>query len=687
MFDFDDSIFDKKLPPIPRIPPAAKVIFVADMFVEDYVGGAELTSEALIKSSPVEVYKLRSRDVSLPILQQGSDRFWIFGNFAEVNPQLIPSIIGNLKYSILEYDYKYCRARSPEKHLFVSGLPCDCHNQMNGKIVSAFFYGAKHLWWMSERQKERYTTMFPFLSERDNTVLSSVFDVETLSLIKALRSECEGKDRKGWLVLGSDSWIKGANVAEAWCTDNKKEYEVVWNLPYHQLLQRLAQAEGFVYLPSGGDTCPRMVIEARLLGCKLQLNDFVQHRDEEWFATDDVRAIEEYLYTAPKTFWNGILQAMDRRTTISGYTTTFNCVTQRYPFEQSIMSMLVFCDEVCIVDGGSTDETFERLVDLAYPGSVSLLDHKRLVFTEDLRVMSELHRSSNEPYEFPAEFPDSSGIMIARNPKVRVKVIHRDWNHPRFAVFDGMQKAEARAMCTGDFCWQMDSDEVVHEDDAPKVIELTGAIPKDVDILSLPVIEYWGGPDKVRADIQPWKWRLSRNKPNITHGIPNDLKRWDVNGFLHAAQGTDGCDMIDASTGERLPHVSFYTPDIERIRQSTMSGNEASRQEYEQWFNATVNGLPGVFHYSWYDLPRKIRLYRDYWTRHWNSLYDVQLDDIAENNMMFDVSWAQVTDEMISGRAKQMKEKLGGWIWHRKWDGLVTTPAIQCNRIQPEAMR
>lgn len=636
MFDFSSNVFDK---PATTIPASAKIIFVSDMFVEDYVGGAELTSQALIDSSPFEVFKVHSRDVTLQLLQQGVDKFWIFGNFTEMNPQLIPSIVGNLRYSILEYDYKYCRARSPEKHFNMAKVPCDCHNQMNGKIVSAFFFGAMHIWWMSERQKERYMTLFPFLKEKNNTVLSSVFDDKTLGLIKALRIANHDKERKGWIVLGSNSWIKGADAAKQWCEDNKKEYEVVWNLPYEKLLARLAQAEGFVYLPPGGDTCPRMVIEAKLLGCKLHLNDNVQHRDEEWFATDDLQAIEEYLYTARKTFWHGIKVAMDYRASVSGYTTTLNCIKQGYPFMQSIRSMLEFCDEVCIVDGGSTDGTLDQL-----------------------------------------------NALAASDPRVKVKVIERDWNHPRFAVFDGMQKAEARAMCTKEFCWQMDSDEVVHEDDAKRISDLCRSMPASVDILALPVIEYWGGPDKVRLDIQPWKWRLSRNKPNITHGIPKELRRTDANGDLYAAEGTDGCDMIDKETFERMPHISFYTPDIENIRRVAMLGNLQAKQEYEAWFNKVVNGLPSVFHYSWYDLPRKIRLYRDYWTRHWNSLYGKSLDDTAENNMMFDVPWSEVTDVMIEERAKQMADKLGGWIWHRKWDGEQRTDHIRVTRSQPKFM-
>ena len=39
--------------------PDSDIVFVSDFFVEDLQGGAELTSEALIESSPFSVYKLQ----------------------------------------------------------------------------------------------------------------------------------------------------------------------------------------------------------------------------------------------------------------------------------------------------------------------------------------------------------------------------------------------------------------------------------------------------------------------------------------------------------------------------------------------------------------------------------------------------------------------------------------------------
>lgn len=674
--NFASSVFSATI----TVPKEAQVVFVADMFVDDYVGGAELTSEALIKSSPYAVFKLRSKDVTLDHLKENVDKFWIFGNFCSLDARLIPSIIANMRYSVVEYDYKFCRARSPEKHFDVTGTPCDCANQMNGKLVSAFYGGSMGLWWMSERQKERYMTAFPFLAGNKNVVLSSVFDETTLSTIANLHANAP-VNRQKWIVLGSESWIKGATDAERWCKANGKDYEVIWNVPYAEVLEKMSRAEGFVYLPKGGDTCPRMVIEAKLLGCQLRINDNVQNHDESWFLSDDLQDIQDYLLAAPAVFWSGIKSMIEHRHTVSGYITTYNCVKQEYPFEQCIRSMLQFCDEVCVVDGGSTDTTFDRLVGLAYPGA---LDHgiESAKFIEDLRVMTYFDPGA----ELPDCFHLESVGQIKKDPRVRIKIVRRDWSSKRHPVFDGMQKAEARAMCTKEFCWQMDADEVVHENDAAKVAAMCSSFPKEADIIALPVIEYWGGPEKVRLDVQPWKWRLSRNLSKITHGIPLELRLTDPEGQLYAAEGTDGCDMVDRNTGLRIQHVSFYSPDVENVRRLAMSGDETARQQYEQWFNQVVNDLPCVFHYSWYDLERKVRLYRDYWQNHWNALWDKDTSDTAVNNLMFGIPWKDVTDMMISDRVTDMKEKLGGWIWHRAWDGSTRTPHVRCDRRQPAVM-
>ena len=167
--------------------------------------------------------------------------------------------------------------------------------------------------------------------------------------------------------------------------------------------------------------------------------------------------------------------------------------------------------------------------------------------------------------------------------------------------------------CTSEFLWQQDADEVVHENDYGKIKELCINFPTQCDLVSLPVVEYWGGPEKVRMDVNPWKWRLSRNMPHITHGIPKELRKMDDQSNLYALPRTDGCDYIHNSTYEVIPHASFYTQEVHDARLAAMQGHEQALADYKLWFQRVVDMLPSVHHYSWFNLPRKIKTYREQW--------------------------------------------------------------------------
>ena len=606
-----------------------QIIFVSDFFSEDLVGGAELTTGALIESSPFKVSKFRSKDLTVEDLVKNQSAHWIFGNWTQINFQLIPLIIANLNYSILEYDYKFCNYRSPDKHRVAENTECNCDQTDWGKFVAAFFLGAKTIWWMSEKQQEIYFDRFPDLQKMNrSSVLSSVFSESFWIQVQNLTQN--PKERNGWAVLSSSSWIKGTEDALKWCEDNGKKVNLIENLSPEKTLELLSRSEGLVYLPKGGDTCPRIVIEAKLLGCELHLNDNVQHKDEEWFNQNDDFTTQAYLYAAREFFWNGIKEAIEWQPTISGYTTVRNCIEMEYPWEDTINSMLGFCDEVVVLDGGSTDGTWERLQKLA-----------------------------------------------SENSKIVAHQIVRDWNSKRFAIFDGQQKAEARKLCTKEFCWQMDSDEILPESDWNKVRSICKNLSPVVDLVSLPVVEYWGSKEKVRMDVTPWKWRLSRNRPYITHGLPKQFRRYDENGEMYAAQGSDGCNYIHSETLEEIPFVGFYTQDAHNVRIAALQGNTEALQSYENWFNQVVENIPSVRHFSWYDLERKIKTYKNYWQKHWESLYNIKQEDTAENNMFFDKPWAEVSDEEIKAMAKDLAEKTGGHVFHSKIDWNKPTPSLK----------
>ena len=612
------------------------VVFVADLFREEYAGGGELTTDALLQSTPYKTHCLKSSDLTIELIQQGVQKVWVFFNFRGMNHELIPGIIQNLHYYVVEYDYKFCNWRSLELHKRETGKDCDCHNQQIGKIISAFFTGANHLFFMSKAQCDIYLERFPFLSS-NSSVLSSVFDVNDLEQIERLRSQRNENNGK-WAVVDGNSWIKNVQGTITFLEDSGYEYDVLGDLSYSDLLIKLSDYKGLVAQPAGHDTCPRLVIEAKLLGLDLIVNENVQHVEEDWFNLD-YDGIESYLLSGHERFWDKIKDHFERDVEISGYTQAYNVMNSSYPWRESITSLLGFCDEVVVLDGGSTDGTYEELA-----------------------------------------------AWAAEDPRLVVKQLERDWNSKRFALNDGQQKAASRTLCTKEWCWQSDLDEVVHESDYRKVKALIRQIPKPVKLISLPVIEYWGGEEKVRVDINPWKWRLSRNDSHITHGVMSSHRRYDEEGDLYSL-GSDGCDYIHNDSYQVIPDTNFYTPELHDVRMQAMHGSEEALKAYEIYMNSVVDQLPGVHHYSWFDINRKIKSYKYYWSKHWASLFNKTIEDVAENNMFFDKPWSEVSEKEIEALAQRMKKEMGGWIFHERIDFSKPTPWIKIERGHPETMK
>lgn len=212
---------------------------------------------------------------------------------------------------------------------------------------------------------------------------------------------------------------------------------------------------------------------------------------------------------------------------------------------------------------------------------------------------------------------------------------------------DGMQKAFGRAMVSPDaeFLWQQDADEVVHERDYGKIIELCRRFPSDVDVVHLPVVELWGDDRHARTDRHSWKWRLSRNNIRITHGIAAQARLIDPKtGRIFAKKGmSDGCELIDMVTGEHVKHRGFYGKELEQLR-------VADQERYGAAMNSVYAKLPSVWHYSWADLARKVRNFRDFWDVQWQVLYQS-----AAEPRFPDV----VTDEDVVRKADELKQQGG----------------------------
>lgn len=280
------------------------ILFVSDMFLDEYVGGAELTSEAIIEKIPqnFNLIKITSNSVNNELIEKHKDDIWVFSNFYLIDYLLLIDIIKKIKnYYVIEYDFKYCLYRSKIVHKIAEG-ECNCQETQRGKIIFLFLVKSKCIFWMSKKQYEIQKEMFPSLEKTKNVILSSVFSERDIKYIKELNKITKNKNNK-FIILQSFSPIKNTNGCIEYAVKNNLKYELVENLPYFKLLRKLSESRGLIFLPSAEDTCPRIVIEAKLLDCELIINDNVLHIEEEWYNKNNELTFE-YLENNVNLFWN-----------------------------------------------------------------------------------------------------------------------------------------------------------------------------------------------------------------------------------------------------------------------------------------------------------------------------------------------------------------------------------------------
>lgn len=274
-----------------------KVFFISDHFAEKFVGGAEMALEAVIEQCPFEVVKVESENVTENMIaEEMSGNFVVVGNFTKLDGvKMMEKIVEHCKFAIIEYDFKMCGSRNPTLHHYRTGV------EFKEPIpeIKAFFEKAECVFFMSKRQMDWATAVCQM---KRCEVLSSTFTFDQFEMIERIRKEPEC-ERVGHVIQYSDSTVKGTKQSIEYAYRKIIDYKLLYNLSNEEMFREFKKAIGFIFLPFGEDTCPRTVIEAKLLGCKVIVNSNVLNHDEPWFDTEDHEVTFAYLKGRVPFFW------------------------------------------------------------------------------------------------------------------------------------------------------------------------------------------------------------------------------------------------------------------------------------------------------------------------------------------------------------------------------------------------
>ena len=133
---------------------------------------------------------------------------------------------------------------------------------------------------MSLVQKDKHLKYLNLIDPDRCVVLGSLISPSDL---KHIKSHWNSPKNDLYCIYPQDTWQKGLEDSIKFCEDHEIAYEILPKLDYGDFIKKFSTYKGLVFLPRGGDTAPRITIEAKLLGLDLEINPNVEHQNEDWF--------------------------------------------------------------------------------------------------------------------------------------------------------------------------------------------------------------------------------------------------------------------------------------------------------------------------------------------------------------------------------------------------------------------
>ena len=253
-----------------------KIVFISDFFVDQVSGGAEIYDNILIEELTKKDYKVckfNSQEFTVKHfkLYENTGFYFIVSNFIGLSNDVkkLLQAYGD-KYCILEHDHKYLKNRNPAIFKdFIAPKEYIVNRDFYAAAKQVFCQSVKHCEVLKANLKISNVT----------NLGCSLWSRQQLDII---RSKITNKNSKALIINDSNS-IKGTIEAREFCTNKNIDFDLVDKMEYDEYLSTLAKYEKFVFFPKTLESFCRVILEARMLGCKLITNSLNGCTYEPWF--------------------------------------------------------------------------------------------------------------------------------------------------------------------------------------------------------------------------------------------------------------------------------------------------------------------------------------------------------------------------------------------------------------------
>ena len=238
-----------------------KVIFVADFFKQDTLGGAEVHDDVVLqyfKSMGLLYDYKRSQDITSKYLREHTDKVWFIGNFARLKSEYKAYLAGNCEYLLYEHDYKFCKLRNP---ITFPDFICPTHQLTNLN----FYFRAKKVICLGKMHKGIFKRNLS-LNNLVN-IDCSMWSNEDLNVITSLETKFRENKKDKFAVINSSNPIKKTEETIEFCNKSGIKFDLISSPKYYSFLENLAGYKGLIFQTGHPEPTPRVAIEAKMLSC------------------------------------------------------------------------------------------------------------------------------------------------------------------------------------------------------------------------------------------------------------------------------------------------------------------------------------------------------------------------------------------------------------------------------------
>ena len=310
-----------------------KIVFISDFFANQVSGGAEIYDDILIeelRKRGVKVCKFNSHEFTKKHFHLYEKMGFVFliSNFVNLSNNVMKLIqLYSDKYCILEHDHKYLMTRNPAEFKNFQAPP-----QM---IINKDFYkSAKQVFCQSIKHAEVLSSNLDI--DNVTNLRCSLWSPEQLDLI---RKNIQDKNGKA-MIINDPNTIKGASEAVSICKSKGIEYDLIEKLPYEEYLSYLGKYDKFVFFPKTLESFCRVVLEARMLSCKLVTNNLNGCTYEPWFKSLKGASLIDYVDSQREMvvdrIQEKIFEPKNKDSKMGDITVILNCYRRPYNLKMQV---------------------------------------------------------------------------------------------------------------------------------------------------------------------------------------------------------------------------------------------------------------------------------------------------------------------------------------------------------------